>query len=595
MSRSSWAWARSCGLVGAAVLGVGRLGKLEVRESLEAGPPVRMPSSLAALTWVATAVMLTLAFTPALASGKSASRSGRAPAGRALPSAIGKPVTRTERSSGPPHFSGSGRQPARAQVLAFGSGYTDAHVAQAVRALQRRLADLGYTPGPIDGRYGPFTEGAVIRFQATNGLVPDGLAGPRTMAALASAKLVLRPGDGYVAGGSAPVKALQRHLAAAGFPPGPIDGRFGPLTERAVTRFQTARRLHVDGIAGPQTLGRLRRATQRTAGPRPRPRPAPHPTRPRAPSPPTPTTSTPAPQTAHHTRHSGGSPLLPWLVVAAVLMLAVLSGLLWHRHKGRSGRAQAGAADPAGTSMAPPDATADATATGVHDRARDHLPQPLRPPDGSPAFKLARLLAEAGNVAGAADAFRRADERGHPTAAFELGALLLDAGDLAGAEDAFRRADERGHAVAAWNLGSLLEQQGDHEGARAAYERAERRGEPGAALDLGVLLANAGDLAGAEAAFARGDQRGDPDAACNLGLLLEQRGDLTGAKAAYGRAYGRGHSVGAWNLGSLLEREGDRAGARAAYERASEAGPPELAELAYAALRELRSEESDEP
>lgn len=591
MSRSSWAWARSCGLVDAAVLGVGRLGKLEVRESLEAGPPVHTPSSLAALTWVAAAVMLMLAFFPALASGKSASRSGRAPAGRALPSATGKPVTRTERSSGPPHSSGSGRQPARAQLLAFGSGYTDAHVAQAVRALQRRLADLGFTPGPIDGRYGPLTEGAVIRFQATNGLVPDGLAGPRTTAALASAKLVLRPGDGYAAGGSGPVKALQRHLAAAGFPPGPIDGRFGPLTERAVTRFQTAHRLHVDGIAGPQTLGRLRRATQRTAGPRPRPRPSPHPTRHRAPSPPTPTMRTPAPKAAHQARHSGGSPLPSWLVAVAVLMLALLSGLLWHRRMGRSDPAQAGAAHPAGTSTAAP----DATATDVHDRARDHPPQPLRPPDGSPAFKLARLLAEAGNVAGAADAFRRADERGHPTAAFELGALLLDAGDLAGAEDAFRRADERGHAVGAWNLGSLLEQQGDHEGARAAYERAERRGEPGAALDLGVLLANAGDLAGAEAAFARADQRGDPDAACNLGLLLEQRGDLAGAKAAYGRADARGHSVGAWNLGSLLEREGDRAGARAAYERASEAGPPEVAELAYAALRDLRSEESDEP
>ena len=73
MSRSSRAWAKGCELVGAAVRGVRRLGKLEARESLEPERLVRTRSSLATLTWVATAVMLMLAWSPALALSKSAS------------------------------------------------------------------------------------------------------------------------------------------------------------------------------------------------------------------------------------------------------------------------------------------------------------------------------------------------------------------------------------------------------------------------------------------------------------------------------------------------------------------------------------------
>lgn len=55
----------------------------------------------------------------------------------------------------------------------------------------------------------------------------------------------------------ADVKEVQSLLAAQGFDPGPIDGVFGPTTDTAVRAFQSAQRLVVDGVVGPQTLNAL--------------------------------------------------------------------------------------------------------------------------------------------------------------------------------------------------------------------------------------------------------------------------------------------------------------------------------------------------
>ena len=126
-----------------------------------------------------------------------------------------------------------------------------------MRALQRRLAATGYAPGPIDGLYGPLTERAVRRFQGAYGLLVDGIAGPLTLGSLVARTPDINPGAGYAVDGSGPVRALQRRLARAGFRPGPVDGLYGPLTEQAVRRFQSAHGLSVDGVAGPQTLTRL--------------------------------------------------------------------------------------------------------------------------------------------------------------------------------------------------------------------------------------------------------------------------------------------------------------------------------------------------
>lgn len=53
-----------------------------------------------------------------------------------------------------------------------------------VKALQERLASLGYAVGRADGIYGSRTRAAVLAFQAENSLTTDGIIGPETRTAL---------------------------------------------------------------------------------------------------------------------------------------------------------------------------------------------------------------------------------------------------------------------------------------------------------------------------------------------------------------------------------------------------------------------------
>src|SRR3954469_18717352 len=79
--------------------------------------------------------------------------------------------------------------------------------------------------------------------------------------AQAAPSTVLARGAGYDnPSGSARVAQLQHRLRLVGVNPGPIDGRFGPLTEAAVRRYQLRDGLMIDGLAGPQTRTALRHA-----------------------------------------------------------------------------------------------------------------------------------------------------------------------------------------------------------------------------------------------------------------------------------------------------------------------------------------------
>lgn len=128
-----------------------------------------------------------------------------------------------------------------------------------VAALQVALRAKGLYAGPVDGIQGPGTLAGVRAAQARAGLAVDGIAGPLTRRALGrlgrppfGSRTLRAPALGW------DVSVLQFLLATRGFPSGPFDGALGPRTAAAIVRFQAARGLAVDGIAGPVTRQAVR-------------------------------------------------------------------------------------------------------------------------------------------------------------------------------------------------------------------------------------------------------------------------------------------------------------------------------------------------
>jgi Peptidase family M23/Putative peptidoglycan binding domain len=137
-----------------------------------------------------------------------------------------------------------------------------------IAALQVAMSALGLYPHPVDGISGPWTQGAVRTFQSQHGLTVDGIAGPQTRAALGKRgkpNLGARPMHTGQRGWD--VAALQFLLHERGFEPGGFDGGFGPNTQNAVRRFQSAAHIGVDGVAGSTTLGALRGSQVVTTSP----------------------------------------------------------------------------------------------------------------------------------------------------------------------------------------------------------------------------------------------------------------------------------------------------------------------------------------
>ena len=154
----------------------------------------------------------------------------------------------------------------------------------AVKAMQKRLKELGFYDRSADGNFGAVTEAAVIAFQNVNGLTADGKATSATLNKLYSAEAkdashledeenakneeedtpsqepenatdisvsgyrTLRWGDT-----GAQVKKLQEALKQRGYYTGKIDSTYGSGVYAAVRSFQQEKGLKADGIAGPVT------------------------------------------------------------------------------------------------------------------------------------------------------------------------------------------------------------------------------------------------------------------------------------------------------------------------------------------------------
>ncbi|NEO98348.1 MAG: hypothetical protein F6K58_06645 [Symploca sp. SIO2E9] len=151
---------------------------------------------------------------------------------------------------------------AQAEAAVFRRGSRGSQVA----SLQNDLKVTGYFPNRVrsTGFYGSITESSVKKFQRARALRVDGIAGPSTLAVLhcndrgsgtiTSSVTRLRRGSR-----SAAVSQLQNNLKTAGFFPQNVrsTGFYGPVTENAVRKFQQARGLRADGVAGGQTLSAL--------------------------------------------------------------------------------------------------------------------------------------------------------------------------------------------------------------------------------------------------------------------------------------------------------------------------------------------------
>ena len=71
----------------------------------------------------------------------------------------------------------SGAASASSPVSSIGESLKEGMDSSAVRAMQKRLIDLGYLSGSADGSFGAATKAAVIAFQTANNLTADGVAG----------------------------------------------------------------------------------------------------------------------------------------------------------------------------------------------------------------------------------------------------------------------------------------------------------------------------------------------------------------------------------------------------------------------------------
>ncbi len=133
-----------------------------------------------------------------------------------------------------------------------------------IKAVQRRLKELGYFKNSVTGYFGDATREAVMAFQSRNGLSSNGKVNSATMNKLNSDSAKPAAGyeeedDGSISYGdqSAEVKKMQQRLKDLGYFKNTCTGYFGGATQTALKKFQSRNGLTANGVANSATLKKL--------------------------------------------------------------------------------------------------------------------------------------------------------------------------------------------------------------------------------------------------------------------------------------------------------------------------------------------------
>jgi D-alanyl-D-alanine carboxypeptidase (penicillin-binding protein 5/6) len=118
------------------------------------------------------------------------------------------------------------------------------------KRIQAALRRAGYVGvGTPDGRWGPRTVEAVVKFQQAHGISADGIVGEETRKKLFK----------YQKKTTSKLKQVQLALKKAGYNPGRVDGILGAKSKSALKAFQRANGLSPDGVVGSFTWEKLQR------------------------------------------------------------------------------------------------------------------------------------------------------------------------------------------------------------------------------------------------------------------------------------------------------------------------------------------------
>jgi len=125
--------------------------------------------------------------------------------------------------------------------------------------IQSQLAEHGYDPGPPDGKPGSRTRAAIRTYQRDAGLATDGCISKELAEHLHFVQpKVYAKGRGAAGNERTVAREVQEELTRQGFYLGPVDGKVGPATRRAVRSYQASAGLPDTGAVDQQLLNSLK-------------------------------------------------------------------------------------------------------------------------------------------------------------------------------------------------------------------------------------------------------------------------------------------------------------------------------------------------